>query len=428
MRDFCTRYSFLSRGVTVLLVLVSAEEAVEKLLQLSQGNSGSHRPPQALTMKSVAQSLNTDQRNLTQQQSGQTRTMNSNHTQHKQQQQQQPNLQLDLKSRLPSVSSTGHSETYLEGGALRILSPRTPGTAISGDLDFPDFPQDQSANASFRTALTALDSYANNSYAYGTGFMNDGGASANYGVWDFELPGGNSAAPPNIPPPPLNDGNYAEAAPNPFSALPGLNNFSIPTSTTNTAVTESSQLFTLPATTSSTSLLRSSSPRTNHNAVFSENSYSSPHRMSSVSSGLTSPFTPLNSMQQPDFNSTVKSSNTAQTPSRQSSSGSNEGSIQPLPASASKDSSSSARFRNYNMSLNATERESLEKLIEEVIIGGVDSEGTTSEEDESSDTKKVKKDSDSSGKEGALAKPKEGKLYGSQMKVAAKHMKNLPPR
>ena len=361
-------------------------------------------------MKSVAQTISNGNKAGGQQ--GQ-QTMNSN-----------PNLHLELKSRLPSVA--GQDGGFVEG-VLPVLSPRTPGTAGAGDINFPNFPQDH-ANNSFRTALNALDSYANNSYSYGTGFNTEGGSYG--GVWDFSSTSGgydfNPATITNIPPPPINDsavGNYGDGPANPFSTLPGLNNFVIPTSSTNNTVNEQSQVYTLPTT--SSTLLRPSSPRTNHNSVFSETSYNSPNRLSSVSSGLPSPFTPMNSMP-PDFSNV--NSTTGQTPSRQSSSGSNDGPPQPLPPPSSENSSQ--RLRKYNMSLNATERESLEKLIEEVIIGGVDqgfvdSEGTSSE-DETGDSKKVKKDSDSSGKE--TSKPKEGKLYGSQMKVAAKHMKNLPPR
>ena len=362
-------------------------------------------------MKSVAQTISNG--NRTSGQSGQ-RNMSSNQ-----------GLQLDLKSRLPSV---GNQDEPFADGVLPVLSPRTPGTAGAGDINFPNFPQDQTNNSSFRTALSALDSYANNTYSYGTGFSTEGGSYG--GVWDFgSTTGGfdfSSSTIPNIPPPPINDpnaANYGDGPGNPFNTLPGLNNFVIPTTSTNNTVSDSSQVYTLPTT--SSTLLRPNSPRTSHNNVFSETSYNSPNRLSSVSSGLPSPFTPLNNIP-PDFSNI--NSTAGQTPSRQSSSGSNDGPPQPLPTSSND--TSSQRLRKYNMSLNATERESLEKLIEEVIIGGVDqgfvdSEATSSE-DETGDSKKVKKDSDSSGKE--ASKPKEGKLYGSQMKVAAKHMKNLPPR
>ena len=396
----------------LLLFFIAAEEAVEKLLQLSQGSSGGHpHQPHGLTMKSVAQTISNG--NRTSGQSGQ-RNMNSNQ-----------GLQLDLKSRLPSV---GNQDEHFADGVLPVLSPRTPGTAGAGDINFPNFPQDQTNNTSFRTALSALDSYANNTYSYGTGFSSEGGSYG--GVWDFSSTTGgfnfNSSTIPNIPPPPINDpsvANYGDGHANPFSTLPGLNNFVIPTTSTNNTVSDSPQVYTLPTT--SSTLLRPNSPRTSHNNVFSETSYNSPNRLSSVSSGLPSPFTPLNNIP-PDFSNV--NSTAGQTPSRQSSSGSNDGPPQPLPVSSND--TSTQRLRKYNMSLNATERESLEKLIEEVIIGGVDqgfvdSEATSSE-DETGDSKKVKKDSDSSGKE--ATKPKEGKLYGSQMKVAAKHMKNLPPR
>ena len=388
---------------------------------MSQGSSGGHHhQQQGLTMKSVAQTINTSNRNGGHQGQPQRHMNPSQH-----------GLQLDLKSRLPSV--TNRDEAFANG-VLPALSPRTPGTAGTGDLNFPNFPQDQTNNSSFRTALNALDSYANNAYSYGGACFSSEGGGSYGGVWDFSSAttgfdfSANSSAVPNIPPPPINDGNignYGEGSGNPFGTLPGLNNFVIPATSSNATVSESSQLY--PLNTTSSSLLRPNSPRTSHNNVFSENSYNSPNRLSSVSSGLPSPFTPLSNMP-PDFSTNVTST-TGQTPSRQSSSGSNDGPPQPLPAPSND--VPTQRMRKYNMSLNATERESLEKLIEEVIIGGVDqgfvdSEGTSSE-DETGDSKKVKKDSDSSGKEPS-SKPKEGKLYGSQMKVAAKHMKNLPPR
>lgn len=87
--------------------------------------------------------------------------------------------------------------------------------------------------------------------------------------------------------------------------------------------------------------------------------------------------------------------------------------------------------RKHNVSLDPQERESLEKLIEEVITLGSDqviSAGNTSSsdgenEDGRLDSKDGQRRSGKKDKGAALAKQ-----YQSQMKVAMKHMKNLPPR
>ena len=87
-------------------------------------------------------------------------------------------------------------------------------------------------------------------------------------------------------------------------------------------------------------------------------------------------------------------------------------------------------FRTKAYSLNPEEREALENLIEDVIIGGVDNEVMTSDD---SDTES---DSDpcikvgSENKDGSEIADREGlpKVYPAQLKVAVKHMKNLPPR
>ena len=110
--------------------------------------------------------------------------------------------------------------------------------------------------------------------------------------------------------------------------------------------------------------------------------------------------------------------------------------------------------RKKTLSLNPEEREDLENLIEDVIISGVgegviDSEESTSSESEEearqtqftdsekaddaqdkqqdsssgSDKEKPQREKGKKGKQG-----KDGKVYPAQLKVAVKHMKNLPPR
>lgn len=113
--------------------------------------------------------------------------------------------------------------------------------------------------------------------------------------------------------------------------------------------------------------------------------------------------------------------------------------------------------RQKTLSLNPDEREALETLIEDVIIEGVDmtdsddsEEGSDEKEDKpekvsvlSSPTEDqdegvfAMKEETKTGKpvvkytkpgEGKPAKPGESKVYPAQLKVAVKHMKNLPPR
>ena len=119
--------------------------------------------------------------------------------------------------------------------------------------------------------------------------------------------------------------------------------------------------------------------------------------------------------------------------------------------------------RKATMSLNPEDREALEDLVENVVIGGMSDESTSSENEhdddvksasestsdekvrspevvsDGSDTKrtltksnskeKLLKQSpkDSSKKDPKLADPNQ-KVYPPQLKVAVKHMKNLPPR
>ena len=113
--------------------------------------------------------------------------------------------------------------------------------------------------------------------------------------------------------------------------------------------------------------------------------------------------------------------------------------------------------RQKTLSLNPDEREALETLIEDVIIEGVDMSDSDDSE-EGSDEKESKSDKDSTqtstgdekedggtakgdenktvksaGKDskavdGKPGKPGETKVYPAQLKVAVKHMKNLPPR
>ncbi len=59
----------------------------------------------------------------------------------------------------------------------------------------------------------------------------------------------------------------------------------------------------------------------------------------------------------------------------------------------------------------------------------MDSDASSYSEEESDSSKGGKKDSsDAAGSATGEGGKSEKKLYGSQMKVAAKHMKNLPPR
>ena len=88
-------------------------------------------------------------------------------------------------------------------------------------------------------------------------------------------------------------------------------------------------------------------------------------------------------------------------------------------------------FRTKAYSLNPEEREALENLIEDVIIGGVDNEVMTSDDSDSeSDSDPCDKvgSENKDGNENAADREGLPKVYPAQLKVAVKHMKNLPPR
>ena len=96
--------------------------------------------------------------------------------------------------------------------------------------------------------------------------------------------------------------------------------------------------------------------------------------------------------------------------------------------------------RTKTLSLNPAECEALENLIEDVIIDGmdegvVDTEEETSDEDEEAEklianinlvNQREGLESDKSVE--ATGSESDGKVYPPQLKVAVKHMKNLPPR
>ena len=85
--------------------------------------------------------------------------------------------------------------------------------------------------------------------------------------------------------------------------------------------------------------------------------------------------------------------------------------------------------RKKTLSLNPEEREALENLIEDVIMGGVasDESSNSSESDDEGELRDCSLVGDGS-KEGVLNKEGLPKIYPAQLKVAVKHMRNLPPR
>ena len=85
--------------------------------------------------------------------------------------------------------------------------------------------------------------------------------------------------------------------------------------------------------------------------------------------------------------------------------------------------------RKKTLSLNPEEREALENLIEDVIMGGVASDESSNSSD-SDDDGQLQDGSGAAGgnKEGVLNKEGLPKIYPAQLKVAVKHMRNLPPR
>ena len=103
--------------------------------------------------------------------------------------------------------------------------------------------------------------------------------------------------------------------------------------------------------------------------------------------------------------------------------------VTPTPTVTSGEVTSSQKkrvFRKKAYSLNPEEREALEDLIQNVIIDGVDDEAMDSDDSDTQEESEGRGWGESGGEEGG--DDGDGKVYPPQLKVAVKHMKNLPPR
>ena len=312
-----------------------------------------------------------------------------------------------------------------------MLSPRTPNVA---GLDFPSFPQGADRDDSIQIALDALDSYAAQDLPYMSPFQSSQ-SFHNSNIFDTQ---GNTDESPNksfdsYGLPTSSSGSFQQHVPDggmrqyppmdsfvsqvttcqgqesvPYASLGGLNIYS---QTFQPIHTVSSPV--LPTTTYTTTAQEPVSPRTAFNNVIrGESALNLPSE-----SGL---------MRRP-VREDSKDSTTSDVSRVSDLSQASEESVVDLSPGLVPKRHHRQVLRRQNISLDPQERESLEQLIEEVLIGGVDdgvmdsddSMDSDEEEYESRDGRRIKRLSRSEDS---------GKVAPSQLKVAAKHMKNLPPR
>ncbi len=414
--------------------------------------------------------------------------------------QQGESLPLNIRSRLPLVPQQPASVEM----EIPMLSPRTP--SIS-HLDFPSFGQENASKTSIQSALEALDSisYANRtsmdympqSYTrtdstygnIGNNEMFDLGSN-DYQGHLYGNNGGNKLPSPSQTGQNIHQLFEQSSYQSQFNAMGGLNNLNMPSrqsqdssflvpssiqkggpvspeynisdvynrqvgnngaATSNMGSDMMGNIFG-PPTTLDQSLAPSRSPNINvHGNVPNQ---ISPNATAFNSSQVDDGFSfHTQHPAQRDLLSTQSSDVVASKPPTVPKS---------APTKSANGESQPRRkthgFRKPAISLDPQERESLEKLIEEVIIGGVgedimQDEDTTSSEDEevtevmaseipetaeaketkikgSKEMKAFDGKTEGKGKKGKKNGKDEtsGKAHPSHLKVAAKHMKNLPPR
>ena len=312
-------------------------------------------------------------------------------------------LNVKARSRLPSVQQQDNSMVD-----LATSTPRTP--HMTG-LDFPLFKSGSKAEESVQSAMEAIDSYAQNAATqnFESSFQM---ATAN-SMFDWNMQGENHS-PFNTEPPPL--GTPSPGAPPTYHPMQGTGPFE----------SQNNSLFCTNY--SQRSEVKPVSPSSFASAFGGGDLFSMPPPASSQSGSANT--LGLYGGLPPDMTATVPPTTTPYSPafpSPTSTQPPKSGTTEPEDEAASLAALRKARVprrvpRKAAISLNPEERESLEQLIEEVIIGGVGADimdDSTSSEDDTSDGR----DTDKSGK-----KDEQGKAHPSHLKVAAKHMKNLPPR
>ena len=409
----------------LFLFFTSVEIALEKLLELSQPNSAPSRQPSGPSLKTVAQTISSP------------KVMQPVRTQSM----EKPvrDLGLTLRSRLPTAPGPdiGH-------GGLPMLSPRTPSVA---GMDFPVFPERGTADSSIQSALDALDSYGNTASdlsQYVSSFDTLSYGNNMYGMQD------NNSRNEDAPNPYSTSDGFRPMDSRPavtdyqllpqegstgldrYAHLPNLIDFDsqVTQAITTTSMPYSADNFgafsqafqpvrtrslspQFPPAMLSGGAREPMSPRTAFNrAVMAENG---------PLGGFTYPKLPV---RENSKESTTSETSLASEVSQASVS--DDQSIVDMSPGVLAQRHPKQILRRQNISLDPQERESLEQLIEEVLIGAVDDDDTnessseSEDDDEGNDEKRMKK-SGSKSEEGSKTTP-------SQLKVAAKHMKNLPPR
>lgn len=335
-----------------------------------------------------------------------------------------------MRSRLPSVQPSEPSS-----GTLPMLSPRTPNVA---GLDFPAFPPQTVRDDSIKNALDALDSYANS----------DIGSDIYMGTFNTTTPyGGNDL---------FNHMGSCKQHTNEGFGLQKLGQHPMGFHSTMPERQETDQLSGMSSvldTGFTHDLNRDSVPYPELGGIFSQTfqpvqtqTQTSCITSSAVVSGqmgvsnrepvsprtafnnaIMTENTPLDVSNRRPVREDSKDSATSEASRTSEHSYASEESVVDLSPGIVKKTKHPKQFlRRQNISLDPQERESLEQLIEEVIIDGVDhgvidsDDSSTSDEEEFGEGGKRIKES-SRSEDGTKVTP-------SQLKVAAKHMKNLPPR
>ena len=344
---------------------------------------------------------------------------------------QQHHLSLKLTSKIPLTSD--------DTGALPMLSPKTP---FVGELEYPPFTTAVVQDTSVVQAMEALQMYAQQPaaqmpptpdvYILQHSQMAGGGHNAQAVSPQAQVLHPLTMQPQNMMP--VSSPLMPVSSPLMPISSPGMP-VSSPHSYVNAEPTYSSQM--------QCALLQSPDGNVIHEAQFSgsypmdknasfypsadpfratQNLYDAQHSDGNVSAGW---FVPSSESSEVQYVAMSESEQTKAVDVVQN--------VSTEATNVKANRPSKKVFRTKAYSLNPEEREALENLIEDVIIGGVDNEVMTSDESDSDSDDELGVKAQNETKEGNGSKDNTGsdglpKVYPAQLKVAVKHMKNLPPR
>ena len=306
--------------------------------------------------------------------------------------------QLQLRSRLPTASGDASNEA----ASLPILSPRTP---MVIDPNF--FPLAQGANNDMQSAMAALDLYGQNMFLedpeQGSGYVNDPPYQQSY---------------QNI----SRESQYSEY----LKPGRGTNDVQLDQSASIAKNTQNIPNLTRP------------SPQPSPQPLFSmvsQSSCSMTHVNDLQRQNQLQSHVPVN-IQRQNMNQHSQHDNNEQHENQDP-----QGEKKPkqqltsVRQQASSPVSKRTSLRKHTVSLNPEERESLEKLIDEVLQQGFSEDFNDSDSSDTdtegpvSPNSVVSNEGQDKKKNGGNAKEKKaGGKQPSTLKVAAKHMKNIPPR